>query len=102
MTHALSRSRTLMGNAPLPVDGKGGPTEHRGMLLHVTGGLAGVLRVVTMLHTRRYRVGDLAVEIREGEVVSEVRVTVVLIASEADLLLERLRRLPVVIGADNA
>ncbi|GAA0927027.1 hypothetical protein [Pseudonocardia zijingensis] len=73
---------------------------HRSVVAHVTGGLDGVLRVATVLRGRRYRVRDLAVDIREGVVVSEVRATVLLTASETTLLLERLRRLASVTSAD--
>jgi hypothetical protein len=74
---------------------------HRTVIILVTGGLDDVMRVAMMLRGRRYRVRDLAVVVREGVVVSEIRATVVLTASETDLLLERLRRLPSVISADN-
>jgi hypothetical protein len=39
---------------------------------------------------------------RDGVVESRVRCTLVLPASELDLLLERLRRLPAVMSAENA
>jgi hypothetical protein len=75
---------------------------HRAVTAHVTDGLDGVLRVVTVLRGRRYRIRDLAVEVRDGVVESRVRCTLVLPAGELDLLLERLRRLPAVMSAENA
>jgi hypothetical protein len=72
------------------------------VVIHVTSGLDGVVRVATMLRGRRYRVRDLAVDVREGVLVSEVRATVLLTAAETGLLLERLRRLAVVVHADGA
>lgn len=75
------------------------PTYRR-VTTHVTDGLDGVLRVVTVLRGRRYRVRDLAVEVREGVVESTVHATVLLNADEHVLLLDRLRRLPAVLTAD--
>lgn len=72
----------------------------RKVIVHVAEGLDGVLRVAMMLRGRRYRVRDLAMTIREGAL-SEIRVTVVLTASETELLLNRLRRFPIVVSADN-
>lgn len=69
--------------------------------MHVTGGLDGALRVVAMLRGRRYRVRDLSVDVREGVVESRITCTIVLTTNETTLLLERLRRLPVVVAADN-
>ncbi|MEU6578871.1 hypothetical protein [Streptomyces sp. NPDC046805] len=69
------------------------------MIAHVTGGLDGVLRVAMVLRSRRYSVRDLVVDVREGSVVSEIRATVVLTTQQADLLLERLRRLTAVVDA---
>jgi hypothetical protein len=73
---------------------------HRNVIVHVTGGLDGVMRVAMMLRGRRYRVRDLAVDVREGVLVSEVRATIALTISDTDLLLNRLRRLTVVHSAD--
>ncbi|GAA3566890.1 hypothetical protein GCM10022222_58480 [Amycolatopsis ultiminotia] len=75
---------------------------HRSLTAHVVGGLAGALRVVTLLHSRRYAVRGLSVDVREGVVESRVSATVLLTAAEADLLLERLRRMPAVVSAENA
>jgi hypothetical protein len=75
---------------------------HRAVTAHVTDGLDGVLRVVTVLRGRRYRIRDLSVDVRDGVVESRVRCTLVLPAGELDLLLERLRRLPAVMSAENA
>lgn len=92
MTSPLARPRTPAADAEFPA--------HRTVIIGSTGGLDGVMRIATMLRGRRYRVRDLAVHVREGVVVSEIRVVVVLTASETDLLLERLRRLAVVLSAD--
>jgi hypothetical protein len=67
----------------------------------VTGGLDGAVRVAMMLRGRNYRVRDLAIDVREGVMVSEVRVTVVVTTAEAELLLKRLRRLPAVVSAED-
>lgn len=93
MTSPLARPRTAAAGPPeFPA--------HRAVVVGATGGLDGVVRIATMLRGRRYRVRDLAVQVREGVVVSDIRVVVVLTASETDLLLERLRRLSVVLSAD--
>ncbi|WP_409465592.1 hypothetical protein [Amycolatopsis sp. GA6-003] len=75
---------------------------YRAVTAHVTGGLAGALRVLTLLHGRRYPVRGLDVDVREGVVESRVSCTVLLTARETGLLLERLRRIPVVVSAENA
>jgi hypothetical protein len=75
------------------------PADHT-LITRVTGGLDGAVRVAMMLRGRSYRVRDLTIDVRE-EVVSEVSVTVVVTATEAELLLKRLRRLPAVISAEN-
>lgn len=74
---------------------------HRAIAVQVTGGLDGALRVATMLRGRGYRVRDLSVDVREGVVESRVGCTVALTAAETALLLERLRRLPAVVTAEN-
>ena len=76
----------------LPVD--------RTLITRVAGGLDGAVRVAMMLRGRNYRVRDLTVDVREEVVVSEVSVTVVVTATEAELLLKRLRRLPAVVSAE--
>lgn len=73
---------------------------HRSVVAHVTGGLDGVLRVVAMLRGRVYRVRDLQVEVREGIAESRVDCTALLTPAEIDLLLARLRRMPVVASAE--
>lgn len=73
---------------------------HRAITVHVTGGFDGSLRVLVMLRGRRYRVRDLAVEVYEGVVQSRIDCTITLSAAETRLLLERLRRIPVVVTAD--
>jgi len=74
----------------------------RSITAHLTGGLDGVLRVVTMLRGRAYRVRDLSADVGEGVVETRVRCTVVLTAAGTSLLLERLRRMPVVVSAEAA
>ncbi|GAB3973036.1 hypothetical protein GCM10029978_051480 [Actinoallomurus acanthiterrae] len=69
------------------------------VIVDVTDGLDGVMRVATMLRARRYLVRNLAVDLHEGVAVSKVRATVLLTASDADLLLRRLRRISVVTSA---
>ena len=76
------------------------PVE-RTFITHVTGGLDGAVRVALMLRGRNYQVRDLAIDVREGVVFSEVRATVAVTAAEAELLLKRLRRLPAVVSAEN-
>jgi hypothetical protein len=73
----------------------------RRVTAYVGGGLDGALRVVAMLRGRMYRVHDLSVDVRDGVVESPVSATVSLTAAEADLLVERLRRMPVVVSADH-
>lgn len=74
---------------------------HRSLTAFVTSGLAGVIRVLMLLHSRRYLVADVRVQVREGVLESRVSCTVLLTPSQNDLLLERLRRIPVVVSADN-
>ena len=68
----------------------------------MTGGLHEALRVAMMLRGRNYQVRELNVEVHEGPAGSSLRAAVVLTAREAALLLERLRRIPVVVGAELA
>lgn len=86
----------------VPTAGRGAreyPT-HRAVVVYVTGGLDGVLRVMTLLRGRAYRVRDVEVDVREGVVESRVGATAYLTGVEADLLLARLRRMPVVVSAE--
>ncbi|RZQ61464.1 hypothetical protein [Amycolatopsis suaedae] len=76
--------------------------SYRSMTTHVVGGLAGVLRVVSLLHSRRYAVRNLGVSVREGVVESRVDCTVLLTEAEAVLLLDRLKRMPAVVSAEKA
>jgi hypothetical protein len=73
------------------------PPPHRSVAAHVTGGLDGALRVITLLRGRQYRVRDLHVDVRDGA--SRVTCTVVLTATDLDLLVARLQRLPAVVSA---
>jgi hypothetical protein len=72
----------------------------RSVTAHVTGGLDGALRVVTMLRGRDYRVRDLVLNVREGVVESLLTCTVVLTSADLDLLVARLQRLPAVVSAE--
>ena len=76
-------------------------SAERTFITQVTGGLDGAVRVAMLLRGRNYRVRDLAIDVREGVVFSEVRATVAVTAAEAELLLQRLRRLPAVVSAEN-
>ena len=76
------------------------PVE-RTFTTHVTSGLDGAVRVAMLLRGRNYRVRDLAIDVREGVVFSEVRATVTVTAAEGGLLLQRLRRLPAVVSAQD-
>jgi hypothetical protein len=71
---------------------------YRTLVVRMTAGLDGVVRVVTMLRGRRYRVRHLTVDVHEGASEGELRATVLLTDAEVDLLEERLRRMPAVVG----
>lgn len=73
--------------------------RHRSVTVHLVDGLDGVLKVAMMLRGRRYRVRDLSVDVREGVVESVFTCTIALSAADTALLLERLRRVPVVVSA---
>ena len=66
---------------------------------HLDEGFDGAVRVLTMLRTRRYDVRDVTVAVADGGAGCTVRCTVVLTAARADVLLERLRRMPAVTSA---
>ena len=71
----------------------------RPVTARVTDGLDGALRVLSMLRSRRYRVRDLGLDVREDGEASRVTCTVVLTRADLDLLLVRLRRVPAVVSA---
>jgi hypothetical protein len=73
--------------------------RHRSVTVHLVDGLDGVVKVAVMLRGRGYRVRDLSVDIHEGVVESVFTCTIALSATDTELLLERLRRLPVVVSA---
>ncbi|HZZ51648.1 MAG TPA: hypothetical protein VFE65_32540 [Pseudonocardia sp.] len=75
--------------------------RHRSITAHVTDGLDGLLKVTTMLRSRGYRVRDLSVDIREGVIESLITCTIALNTADTELLIERLRRVPVVVSAYN-
>ena len=75
------------------------PALHRGFAATVAGGLDGAVRVAIMLRGRNYQVRDFTFAVPEGTVLSEIRATVLLTASEADLLVKRLQRIPAVVSA---
>ena len=79
------------------------PADHptyRCVTTHVTDGLDGVMRVMSLLRGRQYRLRDLSINVQEGVVASTVSATVLLGAQEHTLLLNRLRRVPSVVSAD--
>ncbi len=65
----------------------------------VSDGLTGVTRVVMMLHSRRYRVTRLNVEMPDGAA-TRVSGTVSLPEAETGLLMARLMRMPAVVSAE--
>jgi hypothetical protein len=71
---------------------------HRSVTAHVTGGLDGALRVMTLLRGRRYQVRDFGVHVVESLDEGRVTCTVLLAPADLDLMLARLRRLPVVVS----
>ncbi|WP_156960450.1 hypothetical protein [Amycolatopsis taiwanensis] len=71
----------------------------RTFVAHVTDHLDGAARVLTLVRGRRYPVRSFAVDICSEATVSEVRLTVVLTAPDAELLVRRLRRMPAVLSA---
>jgi hypothetical protein len=75
------------------------PELHRRFTACITDGLDGATRVVMMLRGRKYRVRDLTLDLHDGHKLSEVRGTVLLTATEADLLVRRLQRIPSVVFA---
>lgn len=86
-----------------PVDAcpEGGHDVRRNRFLtaSVAGGFDGVMHVAMMLRTRQYQVTKLSVDVGCSSTRSAVRVTVRLTSAEARLLLERMRRLPLVVTA---
>ncbi|NMI00606.1 ACT domain-containing protein [Pseudonocardia acidicola] len=89
-----------MNTATLPEATLAALRAHRCHEVRTTDGLDGVLRVVTLLRGRGYRVRNLSVDVREGAGLSTVRCTVSLTDEEASLLVSRLARLPSVVGVD--
>jgi len=79
------------------------PADHpayRCVTTHVTDGLDGVMRVISLLRGRQYRLRDLSINVQEGVVASTVSATVLLGAEEHGLLLNRLRRVTSVLSAE--
>lgn len=72
------------------------PTPRR-VTTYLVDGLHGISRVISLFHSRRYRVINLSVQVRDGVVESSIDCTVLLCAGELDVLLERLRRIPSVV-----
>lgn len=100
---APSLQATPAAHRPLPAssqDAAPGPeSPHPHVFtVRVTGGLDGALRVLTLLHGRRYQVRDVSMDVRDDVVESRIDCTVTVTAVEVPLLLERLRRIPVVVG----
>ncbi|SHL34657.1 hypothetical protein SAMN05443637_12526 [Pseudonocardia thermophila] len=73
---------------------------YRRIVVHMTGGLDGALRVMTLLRQRCYRLRDVAVDVREGVPESRLECTVLLDREEAELLLARLHRTVAVTAAE--
>ena len=78
-----------------PPPGRGG----LGLRIGVTGGLDGAMRVLSTLRGRGYRVRGLSLHVDEAGDASVLDCVVATSPSEVGLLLERLRRLPAVLGA---
>lgn len=76
-----------------------GAETHR-IVVRVSGGFDGALRVATVLRSRAYRVRHLSAEVPTEGAESRVGCTVALTSAAVPLLLERLRRLPAVLSAD--
>jgi tRNA U34 2-thiouridine synthase MnmA/TrmU len=91
MPHAATLSADSYGTE-FPCD--------RTITAHVSGGFDGALRVATMLRSRGYRVRGLSLDIQEGTVPSRFECTLELHAADVGLLLERLRRIVVVLAAE--
>jgi hypothetical protein len=87
-------SRAPLAAASSPSGGTEFPMR---VIVDATDGLDGLMRVAMMLRARRYRVRNL--NFHEGVVAGEVRATVLVTASEVELLLSRLRRITVVTSA---
>lgn len=103
MTHTVAVAANTESTPARP---PGGTTAaklpvHRPVTAYVAGGFDGVTRVVMLLHSRRYAVRSLSVEIREGTAESRVSCTILLTEPEACLLLARLRRIPTVVSAED-
>ncbi|HWC84015.1 MAG TPA: hypothetical protein VG756_28990 [Pseudonocardiaceae bacterium] len=102
MTNPAVATRPEPADDPKPhVSSTTEQPQHRSVTANVTGGLASVLRVVTLLHGRRYRVRNLSADVRDGMVESRVSCTVLATTAETALLLERLNRIPVVVSTEN-
>lgn len=84
---------------PAPVIGPPESRTYRRIVVHLTDGLDGVLRVLVVLRQRAYHLRDVAVDVREGVVESRLECTVLLSGGEVDLLLARLHRTSVVTSA---
>ncbi|MEU5850261.1 hypothetical protein [Saccharopolyspora shandongensis] len=107
MTRATTADSPSRPSSPGTARMSGSPTPqefpaHRSITVYVAEGLHGILRVVTVLNGRRYRVRNLRAEVREEVVESRISCTVLLTAQQFNLLLEQLRRLPAVVSAENA
>lgn len=74
----------------------------RTFVAYVTDHLDGAARLLTLVRGRGYPVRAFAVDICSEAMASEVRLTVVLTAPDAELLLRRLRRMPAVLSAETA
>jgi hypothetical protein len=95
-----SRERATVVSQPAPAVGPCDSRAYRKIVVHLTDGVDGVLRVMVLLRQRTYRLRDVAVEVREGVAESRLQCTVLLAGSEVEFLLERLHRMSVVTSAE--
>lgn len=72
----------------------------RRIATYFTGGIEGILNLVSALRQRGYKVHDLSVDIRDGVRESSMVCTVMVTNDDIDLLLENLRRLPSVVSSE--
>jgi hypothetical protein len=104
MTHAPAFAAPADSSAAgpcVPVADVATGSVRRSVTLRVSGGFAGVSRVVMLLHSRHYSVTALSADVgASGE--SRVACTVLLPEDQVELLVARLRRMPAVVSAESA
>ncbi|MQA63211.1 MAG: hypothetical protein GEU86_17345 [Actinophytocola sp.] len=72
----------------------------RRIATYFTGGIEGILNLISVLRQRGYKVHDLSVDIRDGVRESSMACTVMVTNDDIDLLLEHLRQLPSVVSSE--